>query len=210
MAGGYVSDAVGGGRHRDASRSPPRSSSAVGADERRRAAPVRARPARPHRRPRHPHAGHHRGGAAARAIDNLQPFAPHGWAAVGSGCGAARVGLRRLGGGGLARRRTTGDPSRDVPRATAVALVVVGTLYLALAATSLMVLGSATGSSEAPLSDLLAAGVGGEVRIVTAVVAVLLTVGAMNAYYAGGSRLGAALARDGALPAYLASGCRRR
>jgi amino acid efflux transporter len=70
----------------------------------------------------------------------------------------------------------------------------------------LMVLGPATGSSEAPLSDLLAAGVGGEVRIVTAVVAVLLTVGAMNAYYAGGSRLGAALARDGALPAYLAKG----
>ena len=65
-------------------------------------------------------------------------------------------------------------PARDVPRATAIALVVVGTLYLALAATSLMVLGPATGSSEAPLSDLLAAGVGGEVRVVTAVVAVLL------------------------------------
>jgi amino acid efflux transporter len=37
-------------------------------------------------------------------------------------------------------------------------------------------------------------------------VAVLLTVGAMNAYYAGGSRLGAALARDGALPRWLARG----
>ena len=36
--------------------------------------------------------------------------------------------------------------------------------------------------------------------------AVLLTLGAMNAYFAGGSRLGAALARDGALPRMLARG----
>ena len=136
---------------------------------------------------------------------NLQPFAPHGWGAVGSAAALLVWGFA----GWEAVASLAGDyrrPARDVPRATAIALVVVGTLYLALAATSLMVLGPATGSSEAPLSDLLAAGVGGEVRIVTAVVAVLLTVGAMNAYYAGGSRLGAALARDGALPAYLAVG----
>jgi amino acid efflux transporter len=136
---------------------------------------------------------------------NLQPFAPHGWAAVGSASALLVWGFA----GWEAVASLAGDyrrPTRDVPRATGIALVVVGTLYLALAATSLMVLGPATGSSEAPLSDLLAAGVGGQVRVVTAVVAVLLTVGAMNAYYAGGSRLGAALARDGALPAYLAVG----
>lgn len=136
---------------------------------------------------------------------NLQPFAPHGWAAVGPAAALLVWGFA----GWEAVASLAGDyrrPARDVPLATAIALVVVGTLYLALAATSLMVLGPATGSSEAPLSDLLAAGVGGEVRIVTAVVAVLLTVGAMNAYYAGASRLGAALARDGALPAYLAAG----
>ena len=34
----------------------------------------------------------------------------------------------------------------------------------------------------------------------------LLTLGAMNAYFAGGAKLGAALARDGALPAWLARG----
>lgn len=137
--------------------------------------------------------------------DNLTPFAPHGWAAVGSAAALLVWGFA----GWEAVASLAGDyrrPARDVPRATAIALVVVGTLYLALAATSLMVLGPATGSSEAPLSDLLAAGVGGEVRVVTAVVAVLLTVGAMNAYYAGGSRLGAALARDGALPERLALG----
>jgi amino acid efflux transporter len=73
-------------------------------------------------------------------------------------------------------------------------------LYLAVAGTSVLVLGPALGDSPAPLADLLAVGVGGPVRAVTAVVAVLLTIGAVNAYLAGASRLGAALARDGALP----------
>ena len=137
--------------------------------------------------------------------DHLTPFAPHGWGAVGPAAALLVWGFA----GWEAVASLAGDyrsPSRDVPRATAIALAVVGTLYLALAGTSLMVLGPATGSSEAPLSDLLAAGIGGEARVVTAVVAVLLTVGAMNAYYAGGSRLGAALARDGALPPALAVG----
>ena len=93
------------------------------------------------------------------------------------------------------------QPRRDVPRATVAAVVIVGVLYLAVAATSVLVLGPAIGDSQAPLADLLAVGVGGPVRAVTAVVAVLLTVGAVNAYLAGASQLGVALARDGALPA---------
>ena len=48
-------------------------------------------------------------------------------------------------------------------------------------------------------------GFGESARPVTTVLAVLLTVGAINVYFAGGSRMGAALARDGALPAWLAS-----
>ena len=79
-------------------------------------------------------------------------------------------------------------------------------LYLGLAATSLLVLGPATGATEAPLSDLLAVALGDGARILTAVAAVLLTLGAMNAYFAGGSRLGAALGRDGSLPSALAKG----
>jgi amino acid efflux transporter len=137
--------------------------------------------------------------------DNLTPFAPHGWSAVGSAAALLVWGFA----GWEAVASLAGDyrrPGRDVPRATGTAIVVVGVLYLALAATSLLVLGPATARSQAPLSDLLAAGIGGQVRAVTAVVAVLLTFGAMNAYFAGGSRLGAALARDGALPIGLARG----
>lgn len=138
-------------------------------------------------------------------LTNLQPFAPHGWAAVGS---AAAL-LVWAFAGWEAVSSLAGDyrrPERDLPRATAVTVVVVGVLYLAIAGTSVLVLGSAAGTSAAPLSDLLALGIGGPVRAITAVVAVLLTIGAMNAYFAGAAKLGAALGRDGALPVWFARG----
>jgi amino acid efflux transporter len=130
---------------------------------------------------------------------NLTPFAPHGPAGIGAAAAVLVWGFA----GWEAVSSLAADyrnPRRDVPRAAAVAVVVVGALYLAVAATSVLVLGPALAGSPAPLADLLAVGVGGPVRGATAVVAVLLTIGAMNAYLAGASRLGAALARDGALP----------
>src|SRR5690349_4837778 len=141
-------------------------------------------------------------------FDNLTPFAPHGLAGIGA---AAAVLVWGFAGWEAVSSLSPDyrDPRRDVPRATAIAVAVVGVLYLAIAATSVLVLGPALGSSPAPLADLLAVGVGGPVRIVTAVVAVLLTIGAVNAYLAGASRLGAALARDGALPAKVFGTTRR-
>ncbi|MFI7597796.1 APC family permease [Actinoplanes sp. NPDC049681] len=131
---------------------------------------------------------------------NLTPFAPHGWAGVGA---AAAILVWGFAGWEAVSSLSADyrDPRRDVPRATAAAVLVVGVLYLAVAAASVLVLGPAVGDSPAPLADLLAVGIGGPVRAVTAVVAVLLTIGAVNAYLAGASRLGVALARDGALPA---------
>lgn len=132
-------------------------------------------------------------------LANLTPFAPHGWTGIGA---AAAVLVWGFAGWEAVSSLSAEyrDPRRDVPRATAVAVLVVGALYLAVAVTSVLVLGPALAASPAPLADLLAAGVGGPVRVITAVVAVLLTMGTVNAYLAGTSRLGAALARDGALP----------
>jgi amino acid efflux transporter len=133
---------------------------------------------------------------------NLTPFAPHGWAGVGAAAAVLVWGFA----GWEAVSSLAADyrnPRRDVPRAAAIAVVVVGALYLAVAVTSVLVLGPALAGSRAPLADLLAVGVGGPVRALTAVIAVLLTIGAINAYVAGASRLGTALARDGALPARL-------
>ncbi|WP_127501379.1 amino acid permease [Actinoplanes solisilvae] len=137
------------------------------------------------------------------SFDNLTPFAPHGWAGIGS---AAAVLVWGFAGWEAVSSLAASyrNPRRDVPRATSIAVVIVGVLYLAIAATSVLVLGPGLAGSSAPLADLLASGLGGPVRVITAIVAVLLTVGAVNAYLAGASQLGAALARDGALPARLA------
>ncbi len=140
-------------------------------------------------------------------LSNLEPFAPHGWSAVVPATAVLVWGFA----GWEAMSSLAGEfrrPDRDVPRATAIALAVVGVLYLAVAGASLATLGPATATTEAPLAELLATAFGGPVKTVTAVVALLLTLGAMNAYFASMAKLGAALARDGALPAWLDKGTR--
>jgi amino acid efflux transporter len=136
---------------------------------------------------------------------NLHPFAPHGWLAIGS---AAELLVWCFVGWEVVSYLTAEfrNPARDVPRATAVAVVVVGALYLAVAFVTIAVLGRAAAGASAPLADLLARGLGGNGKILAAAAALLLTLGAANAYYAGTARLGAALGRDGGFPAWLAHG----
>jgi len=98
------------------------------------------------------------------------------------------------------------DPARDMPRAAAAAVVVIGVLYFAVAVATVLVLGTGAEKTAAPLALLLTFGFGGQVKLLAAVAALLLTAGTMNAYFAGAAKLGAALGRDGALPAWLAHG----
>lgn len=136
----------------------------------------------------------------ARA-DNLTPFAPHGVAGVGKAAAMlvwAFVGWEIM--ASLSGRYHT--PGRDIARAAAGALGVVTVLYVGIAFCTVAVLGPAPG--RAPLSDLLATAVGEGARPVMAVVAVLLTVATINTYFAGAAEMGASLARDGSLPAFLA------
>jgi amino acid efflux transporter len=140
-------------------------------------------------------------------LDNLVPFAPHGWPAVGPAAAMLMwsfIGWEAITHLAAEFRR----PARDLPRATGGAVVIVGTLYLAVAFAVVAVLGPAAAVSSAPLGELLAGSLGGNARMLAAVAAVLLTFGAMNAYYAGAANLGAALGRDGALPGWLAHGVR--
>jgi amino acid efflux transporter len=138
-------------------------------------------------------------------LGNLKPFAPHGYLAIGS---AAALLVWSFA-GWEAVTHLAGEfrrPRRDLPRATAAAIVIVGGLYLAIAAASVLVLGPAAGDSDAPLAELLAIGIGGPAKGIGAILAVLLTFGVMNTYHAGAAKLGAALGRDGALPTWLAHG----
>src|SRR5262249_45201727 len=136
---------------------------------------------------------------------NLHPFAPHGWLAVGS---AAALLVWSFAGWEAVTHLAAEfrRPARDLPVATGAAIVIVGGLYLAIALATILVLGTSAGDSDAPLAELLARGIGGPARSMAAIVALLLTLGVMNTYYAGAAKLGAALGRDGALPAWLASG----
>jgi amino acid efflux transporter len=135
---------------------------------------------------------------------NLTPFLPHGWAPVGAAASLLFFSFA----GWEAVTHLSGefrDPRR-IPLVTALAVGVVGVLYLGLALVSVAVLGTRSGDATVPLTLLLATGIGDAARWLTGVAAVLLTFGSMNAYLAGASRLGAALGRDGALPAWLARG----
>ncbi|MFD4327184.1 APC family permease [Nocardioides sp. NPDC058538] len=135
-------------------------------------------------------------------LERLTPFAPHGWGSVGT---AAAMLVWAFAGWEILSSLSADyrDPARDIRRATVIALVVVTVLYLGIAFATVAALGSTSGA--APLADLLVLGFGEPARPVTAVVAVLLTIGAINAYFAGGSRLGASLAREGGLPRVLAA-----
>ncbi|CAG9197557.1 Amino acid permease [Paraburkholderia sabiae] len=140
-------------------------------------------------------------------MENLRPFAPHGWLAVFPAAALlvwSFAGWEAITHLAAEFRR----PAHDLPLAAGIAVVVVGVLYMGVATMSVMVLGPAAGTSSAPLAELLARGLGGKVHMLAAVAALLLTLGTMNAYFAGAAKLGAALGRDGALPQWLAQGSR--
>jgi amino acid efflux transporter len=133
---------------------------------------------------------------------NWSPFAPHGWGAVGTAASLLMFSFI----GWEAVSHLAGelrDPRRQLPRAIGAALAVVVVLYLGLAFATVGVLGT-SGPSHVPLADLMAAGLGAPGRTVTAVLAVLLTMGTMNAYVAAAVQLAGALGRERSAPAFLA------
>lgn len=134
---------------------------------------------------------------------NFTPFAPYGAAGV---AGAAGVLMFAFVGWEAASHLSAefGSGKSGLVRATVVSLAVIAVLYAGVSVTSVAVLGADMGG--VPLSDMLEIGIGPAARPVTGVVAVLLTFGAVNTYVAGAARLGAALARDGALPGWFARG----
>jgi amino acid efflux transporter len=141
-----------------------------------------------------------------RATDNWTPFAPHGWWAVGT---AANI-LIWLFIGWEAMAQLAGefrDPSRDLPRAMALAFAVITVLYAGLAVATIAT--AATRDSRVPLADLIAVGFGHAGRDATAVLAVALTMGTMNVYTGAAAKLAAALAAERALPVWLAGDAHR-
>jgi amino acid efflux transporter len=137
--------------------------------------------------------------------ENFQPFAPHGYWAIG---GAASL-LFFCFAGWEAVSHLAGEfrnPGRDLRRATWLTLIVVGAVYIGVVAASVAVLGPELPATAVPVAALLEKGLGSLAAPLTAVAAAALTFGPINTFVAGASRLGAALASDGVLPPALARG----
>lgn len=138
---------------------------------------------------------------------NLTPFAPHGLTGI---IGAAGV-LFYAFAGWEAASHLSGeftDPARQLRRVTGYTLLIVSVLYIGLSIVGVGALGGAAATSPVVLTELLTYVLGPAAAGVTAVAALVLSFGALNTFVAGASRLGAALARDGDLPAGLARGGR--
>ena len=135
------------------------------------------------------------GSAGASHAANWTPFAPHGWGAIGPA--ASTLMLSFVGWEAVAPLTTRfTDPARQLPRVIGIALAVTSVLYLALAVATISVLGTGAGIS-APLAALLRAAAGPAGTAAAAVAAVVLTLGAVNAYVTGAAEMAAELTRPG-------------
>jgi amino acid efflux transporter len=134
------------------------------------------------------------GSAPAARAANWTPFAAHGWSAIGRA--AATLMLSFVGWEAVAPLTTRfRNPDRELPRVIGAAFGVTTVLYLALAVSTIAVLGPAAGT-DVPLASLLVRAVGETGQVVAAVAAVVLTIGAVNAYLAGAAAMARRLTRD--------------
>jgi amino acid efflux transporter len=132
------------------------------------------------------------GSAGAARAANWVPFAPHGWLSIGSA--ATTLMFSFVGWEAVAPLTTRfADPSRQLPRAVATALAVTTALYLGLAVATIGVLGPRA-ATDVPLAGLLTQAVGPAGRDIAAVAAVVLTLGATNAYLSGAAAMAGQLA----------------
>jgi amino acid efflux transporter len=141
---------------------------------------------------------------AARA-GNFQPFLPHGWAGVGAAISLFVWAFA----GWEAVTHIAGEfrnPRRTIPLATGIAIATVGIAYLALQVVTVAVLGSSGGTSAVPLLDLVSTTAPGFGAWVVAGIALIVAMGVLNAYLPAFANLGAALGRDGHLPAWISRG----
>jgi amino acid efflux transporter len=132
------------------------------------------------------------GSAGMARAGNWAPFAPHGWLSVGSA--AATLMFSFVGWEAVAPLTTRfADPGRQLPRVVAIALAVTTALYLGLAVATISVLGPRA-ATDVPLAGLLSHAIGAAGPDIAAMAAIVLTLGATNAYINGAAAMAGQLA----------------
>ena len=95
------------------------------------------------------------------------------------------------------------NPKKDFQRSILFSVVVIGLLYTSVAIATIGTRAYAAGGSIAPFAAIISNALGIYGAIVTAILAVIIIFGTMNAYTAGISRVIYATAKDRGLPRLL-------
>jgi amino acid efflux transporter len=133
------------------------------------------------------------GSAGSARAASWAPFAPHGWMSIGSA--AATLMFSFVGWEAVAPLTTRfANPGRQLARVIAIALAVTTVLYLGLAIATISVLGPRA-ATDVPLAGLLSHAIGAAGHGVAAVTAIVLTLGATNAYINGAAAMSGQLVR---------------
>lgn len=144
-------------------------------------------------------------GAPSVAPQNFEPFLPHGWVGV-----AAAISLFIWAFAGWeVGTHISGEfrrPRRDIPLATAIALVVTGACYLILQIVTVGALGESAGVGQVPLLDLARLGSPQFGPLAVGIIAAIVALGVLNAYLAAFAKLGASLAVNRDLPRWFGRG----
>jgi len=135
---------------------------------------------------------------------NFSPFLPYGWAPVATA--VALLFWSFLGYENVSNvAEEFENPQRDFRRSVYLSVALVGVLYFAVAFVTVGTAAYRAGGSVAPFAAILGSVVGRYAAAGTALVALFIIFGVVNAYTTGMSRVIYATARDGGLPSALAT-----
>ena len=137
--------------------------------------------------------------AGSVRASELSPFAPKGWLPVGTA--AALIFWSFLGYENVSNvAEEFRDPRRDLRRSVLISVFVIGVLYLLVAVVTVGTGAWRAGGSVAPFASIFSRVFGPSGAAATAVLALGIIFGTVNAYTTGLSRVVLAVARDGLLP----------
>lgn len=140
--------------------------------------------------------------APAARPDNFVPLLPNGIASVG--VASALVVWSFLGYENVSNiAEEFKDPKKDFGRSVTISVILIGVLYMSVAATVVGTGAYATGGGVTPFAEMMANVFGTYGGVVVSVLAVVIIFSTVNAYTAGMGRVVYAAALDGSLPRFL-------
>ena len=133
---------------------------------------------------------------------NFTPFFPNGFAPIG--VSAALIFWSYLGYENVSNvAEEFKNPEKDFHRSILFSVIVIGLLYVSVAVATIGTKAYAAGGSVAPFAVMLSNALGIYGAVGTAILAVIIIFGTMNAYTTGISRVIYTTAKDGGLPRLL-------